>query len=247
MSALARKFSASGEESSQVLSRFVPSVMAAVALYATLTQAVAQTPRPPEQDVQRYEVTGFRDVRFGMTEAEVRAAVTKSLNAKPADMTAAVNPVEGTNVLTVELASLDPGPGASRVAYIFGYTSKKLIQVNVIWGEDAPAQSTDAIVAAGTRLQRYFAGFGWRKDGAAVGIPVGENTVVLVAGDDEKKGSVRLIADRVKYQAQREGNQLNSPDPKGPPKLIINYIAGRENPDIAKIEKGSSDPSARSA
>jgi hypothetical protein len=37
---------------------------------------------------------------------------------------------------------------------------------------------------------------------------------------------------------QREGNQTSSPEPKGPPKLIINYIADRENPDIAKIEKG---------
>jgi hypothetical protein len=30
----------------------------------------------------------------------------------------------------------------------------------------------------------------------------------------------------------------SSPEPKGPPKLVINYIADRENPDIAKIEKG---------
>ncbi len=49
---------------------------------------------------------------------------------------------------------------------------------------------------------------------------------------------MRLIVDGVKYQMKREGNETTSPDPKSPPKLIINYIANRENPDIAKIDKG---------
>jgi hypothetical protein len=93
-------------------------------------------------------------------------------------------------------------------------------------------------IGAGTRLERYFQGFSWRKDTTRVGIPVGENTVVLFAGEDEKKGAVRLVVDGIKYQMNREGNQTTSPDPKGTPKLVINYIADRENPDIAKIEPG---------
>ena len=69
-------------------------------------------------------------------------------------------------------------------------------------------------------------------------VPAGDNTVVLFAGEDEKKGAVRVLVDGIKYQMNREGNQTNSPDPKGPPKLVINYIADRENPDVAKIEPG---------
>ena len=95
------------------------------------------------------------------------------------------------------------------------------------------------MMTAGSRLERYFAGFAWKKDAVRAGIPVGENTVMLFTGEDDKKGAVRLIADGVKFQVQREGNQqTTSPEPKGPPKLIINYIADRENPDIAKIEQG---------
>jgi hypothetical protein len=190
------------------------------------------------QDLPRYETVGFRDARFGMAEQDVRAVVSKTLGVKPADITAGTNTIEGTSVLTVKVASLDPGPGPARIAYIFGHSSKKLIQVNVVWGEDA-AQGVDTVLAAGTRLQRYFAEFAWKKDAARAGVPVGDNTVVLFAGDDEKKGSVRLIIDGVKYQMQREGNQpATSPEPKGPPKLILNYISDRENPDIARIEKG---------
>jgi len=112
--------------------------------------------------------------------------------------------------------------------------------VNVVWGEDGAPSAADvgAMMTAGSRLERYFAGFAWKKDAVRAGIPVGENTVVLFAGEDDKKGAVRLIADGVKYQMQREGNQTTSPDPKGPPKLMINYIADRDTPDIATIERG---------
>jgi hypothetical protein len=203
----------------------------AMAVAASLGAAVAQ-------ELSRYEVAGFRDARFGMTEAEVKGVMTKAFSVKPADMASAVNPVEGTTVMTMKVASLDPAPGVARVAFIFGHKSKKLIQVNVVWGEEPPAPDAAAMMTAGTRLERYFAGFAWKKDAVRAGVPVGENTVVLFAGEDEKKGAVRLIADGVKYQMQREGNQTTSPDPKGPPKLILNYIADREDPDVAKIERG---------
>ena len=138
------------------------------------------------QDISKYEVTGFREARFGMSEQDVRALVVKTLGVKPADIASAANPVEGTNVLTVRLAALDPAPGPAQIAYIFGYGSKKLIQVNVIWGEDKPNRS-NAMITAGTRLERYFAGFAWRKDTTRAGIPVGDNTVVLFSGETRRK------------------------------------------------------------
>jgi len=197
-------------------------------------------PKQQPQDQPRYEVTGFRDARFGMTEADVRAVVKKSFAVKDADIKTDANPTEGTTLLIARVDSLDPGPGPATVTYIFGNKSKKLIQVNVVWGEDAPNNSSDAnaIIGAGTRLERYFQGFSWRKDTTRVGVPVGENTVVLFAGEDEKKGAVRLVVDGIKYQMNREGSQTTSPDPKGAPKLVINYIGDRENPDVAKIEPG---------
>src|SRR2546425_2539191 len=203
-----------------------------------LAQAQDQLQRAQEQP--KYEVTGFRDARFGMTEADVRAVVKKSFAVKDADIKTSSNPTEGTGLLIVRVDSLDPGPGPATVTYIFGNKSKKLIQVNVVWGEDAPNNSSDAnaIIGAGTRLERYFQGFSWRKDTTRTGVPVGENTVVLFAGEDEKKGAVRLVVDGIKYQMKREGRETTSPNPKSAPKLVINYIGDRENPDIAKIEPG---------
>jgi hypothetical protein len=192
------------------------------------------------EDLPTYEVTGFRGATFGMTERDVQSVVTKTLGVKAADISSAANPIEGTTVLTAKVASLDPGPGPAQIAYIFGHNSKKLIQVNVIWDAGTAKDKADpnAMLAAGTRLQRYFAGYAWRKDTTRAGIPVGPNTVVLFSGEDEKTGAVRLVLDGVKYQMKREGNDTTSPDPAGPPKLIINYIADRDNPDVAKIDKG---------
>src|SRR5438874_1674973 len=130
-------------------------LVAALALLS-VSGAVAAEP-------QKYEVTGFRDVRFGMTEADVRNLAAKSFGLKPADLVSTTNAIEGTTVMTAKVASLDPGPGPARVAYIFGASSKKLIQVNVAWGEEpvTPAIDVTTIIAAGTRLQRYFADFAW--------------------------------------------------------------------------------------
>jgi hypothetical protein len=191
------------------------------------------------QDRQPYETTGFRSAHFGMTEPELRAAVTKDFALKPADITSTANPIEGTTVLTAKLSALDPGPGPASVAYILGHTSKKLIQINVVWGDQsAPGSDPSAFVATGERLARYFAGYAWNKETTRSGIPVGPNTVVLFSGEDAKTGAVRLILDGVKYQVQKDGKDATSPEPKGPPRIVINYIANRENPDVATIPKG---------
>ena len=209
----------------------------ALVFVATTLAAVSFGARA--QNLPPYEVDGFRGARFGMAESEVRAVAAKNLGVRAGDFSLNPNPVEGTTVLTAHVASLDPGPGPALITYIFGHSSKKLIQVNVIWGEDAKAKAdVNDMVAAGTRLQRYFAGYSWRKDTTRAGIPVGDNTVVLFAGEDMKKGAVRVVIDGVKYQMMNAGKETSSPDPKGPPKLVINYIADRDNPDVAKIDKG---------
>ena len=207
----------------------------AVVLLALVSGWAAQA-----QDRPKYEVTGFRDARFGMTEQEVRAVAVKSFGIKDADIKSAPNPTEGTAGLSVRLPSLDPGPGPATITYIFGYKTKRLIQVNVLWGEDTSNLPADAnaIIGAGTRLARYFEGFTWRKDATRFGIPVGDNTVALFAGEDEKKGALRVLVDGIKYQKQDGDKTTTSPEPKGPPKLVINYIADRENPDVATIEPG---------
>jgi len=209
-------------------------------LYICVALAPVLWPSPASaEDRQAYEVTGFRDAHFGMTEAELRAAIAKDFMLKPADITSSVNPVEGTMVLTAKVAALEPGPGPAVIAFILGHASKKLIQINVIWGEQSTAgKDPNAMIAAGERPAHYFAGYAWNKDTTRAGVPVGPNTVVLFSGEDSKTGAVRLVLDGVKYQMQKDGKDATSPDPKGPPRILINYIANRDNPDVVTIPMG---------
>ena len=69
----------------------------------------------------------------------------------------------------VTVRDLMPDTGTARVEYILGYQTRKLIQVNVIWGDEKAKDQTDsnALVTAGTRLERYFAGPTSRSGGRA--------------------------------------------------------------------------------
>ena len=54
------------------------------------------------------------------------------------------------------------GAGLAQVSYIFGYSSKKLIQVNVLWGTAADPQATpDKIAAAADQLRLLFLDSGY--------------------------------------------------------------------------------------
>jgi len=71
----------------------------------------AQTQPKQNQDRPKYEVAGFRDARFGMTEQEVRALIVKAFGVKDTDIQSTSNPTEGTTLVNVRVNSLDPGPG----------------------------------------------------------------------------------------------------------------------------------------
>ena len=65
---------------------------------------------------------------------------------------------------------------------------------------------------------------------------------VLIADDQQD------VLDALRLLLKSEGFQIEtatSPEPKGPPKLMINYIADRDTPDIATIERGDVDPPRR--
>lgn len=92
------------------------------AFHGQRAQRVLPCVEAAAQQLPKYEVTGFRDAKFGMTEAE--ATVVKSYGVKPEAISTTTNPIEGTTLLTATVASLDPAPGAARIGYIFA-TSRR--------------------------------------------------------------------------------------------------------------------------
>ncbi|HEX2888453.1 hypothetical protein [Vineibacter terrae] len=206
--------------------------------------SAAAPPQTPAATTKApYEVKGFRSANFGMTEAEVRAAIQKDFGVKPDDIRQTANAIERTTALMVSVPSLDPGPGPATVVYILGYQSKKLIQVNVVWAREAKADKTDKAdsapyIVAGVQLVNYFNEFGWRDGRVNLGIPLGPSTLLLFAAEDQKTGAVQVVADGVAVERKAEGRIEAAPQAAGEASLRVSYIANRATPDIFRLERG---------
>jgi len=164
----------------------IAAVIFAVALVrpdASMAQARYQPPK--------YDVIGFRDARFGMTEWDVRATARESFGAKDDDMTVNVNPIDGTTKLIVHVPMLEPawrGPG--RILLRLPLAKPHPGECGVGPGyQSAPQQQRDDRRAA--RLQRHFLGFAWANKSVRAGVPIDESSVLLFSGEDAKGGAYR--------------------------------------------------------
>src|SRR5579862_2490213 len=195
--------------------------MSVVALVCPLlVPAVSNAQRAPQ--LPRYEVTGFRDTRFGMSEQEVRATLREVLGTKDDDITARTNAIDGTTRLIVHVRALEPSLGEGRIEYLFGYKTHGLVQANVIWGLDTnPPNNNSALISAAARLQRYFLGFSWAAKSVRAGIPIDEGAVLLFAGEDGKGGSVALTIEGVRYDLDPNGVVRFYPQRLSPPRLTL--------------------------
>jgi hypothetical protein len=205
----------------------------------------AATASPVNPAKPTYEVKGFRSAVFGMTEAEVRAAIQKDFAAKPENIRQTANAVERTTALVVSLSSLEPGPGPATVVYILGFQSKKLIQVNVLWARDPKADpkanagaEAGAYFLAGVQLANYFGGFSWSGGRVHVGIAAGPGTILLFGAEDDRTGAVQVVADGFTLERKPDGQVEAVPQGGGLASIRVSYIANRTKPDIFKLEPG---------
>jgi hypothetical protein len=188
-----------------------------------------------------YEINGFRDAKFGMTESDVRAAAAKDFG--QVKITPNANPAEGTSALQLTVDHMDPGPGAAQVTYIFGATTHTLAHVNVVWitGPSPTAEQRAAIITGGLQLANYFQTLPQPLKATLAAKPIGPNGLMLFAGVDQKGAGVEIAAEGISYQvtAKSDDKKTDSPAPTGPALLRISYIRNVANPDIIKIAPGA--------
>ena len=174
---------------------------------------------------------GFRSAHFGMKESEVRNAIKKDFNISKSEINQITNQVEKTTSLIVTANGLLPDSGAAQIVYIFGYMSKKLIQVNVVWGNPA-IEKTDIekLLSIANSLRNYFVQLGFPKDKMVVNAQINDFSILVFRGTDTKGKMVSLLLNNTQAPkseaAQREAS------------LQLSYIANPETPDIFQIEKG---------
>ena len=180
-------------------------------------------------------VDGFRSARWGMNGAEVKAAIQRDFGIPPAKVATTENAAERTTILTIEVGNLLDGAGTARLSYVFGYKSKALIQVTILWGTPVdPRIPAETIVTAANQLRQLFLDSGYEPKSIIANSRLADGSILVFEGQDAAKHRTVL-------------HLTGSPSPaKGPHDkggianiaLSLSYILNSANPDIFRLKKG---------
>ncbi len=193
----------------------------------------------PEQDSpEPVQVEGFRSARWGMTEAQVKAAIQKDFNIPVDKERAEENPSERTSVLSVTVNDLLEGAGKARISYTLGYTTKKLIQVDIIWGTTIDVQAKpERIVAAANQLRTLFLNSGYDRETVISNLATADGSIIVFRGQDADKHMtlLRLVSTPASTAAKQRGKTESA----GPTVvLLLSYLLDPRNPDVYRLKKG---------
>jgi ABC-type dipeptide/oligopeptide/nickel transport system ATPase component len=214
----------------------------AVAFAAPEQPAAPRQPaaaQPRDQDTsERVKVEGFRSAHWGMTEAQVKAAIHKDFNIPAEKQQAEENPSERTTVLTVTVNDLLEGAGKARISYIFGYSTKKLIEVNIVWGNTIdPQAKPERIVAAANQLRTLFLSSGYDSQTVASNVATADGSITVFQGQDTDKHMtlLRLVSTPAPASAKQHG-KTEAAHPTVV--LFLSYLLDARNPDVYRLKKG---------
>ena len=221
------------------------SVLIAVSAVAILglSIAFAESGKPASsvgsdlgQGAEPATIDGYRSAHFGMTESEVKKAIKIDFSLDEPART--VNDAERTTVLIVPGKTLIPDSPPATLSYIFGATTAKLIQVNVVWGDNGGVDAKQ-IVPTTKALASYFLDKGsYAKDSLAMNQGLPDGTVLVFRGADAKGRMVVLQLVPIVDPADDKKAGKDKAVEFKKAMLRLSYVANPTKPDVFRIEKG---------
>ncbi len=175
-------------------------------------------------------IDGFRSAKFGYKEDDVLRAIKKDFKINKSGVSRVINQQEKTVTLGIDIRDLLAGSGPSKVFYILGYKTKRLIHVNVTWGRPIQKKpNAEAVVSTANQLRNYFAQKKYQKNGFALNAQLGEGVILVFQGKDKKGRAARLLLSNPKNKDGEAGENIT---------LTLAYIEKPEDPDVFKIKDG---------
>lgn len=188
-------------------------------------------------------IEGFRSARFGASEAEVLAAIQQDFGIAEAEVLREHNPLEKTTALIVEVEDMIPDSGKARIAYILGYKTSSLIQVNVVWGAPVVEEpDLQQLATTGNILQRYFLEQRYVPETVFTNRVLADKSVLIFTGSDQQGRQVTLTLGGANPQpAGSEGSAEEEAAAAEAQRafLRLSYVANPGNPDVFKIAPGA--------
>jgi len=202
------------------------------ATVATPEVAAAPADAATADDRTKAIVEGFRTARFGMNEADVRAAISKDFGFKPDAIKTQDNPAELTHSLLVTVPDLLPNGGTAEVSYVLGYKSKTLIQVGAVWSKASDAAITpERLFSNANILRAHFMSEGFKPETVAVNTPI-NGGLLMFRGSDARDRSVMLL---LQGSFETKENNQRVLTPTG---LLLFYVADAKSTDVFKLPPG---------
>ena len=155
-------------------------------------------------------IDGFRSAKFGYKEGDVLRAIKKDFMINKKGVSRGVNLNVKTVFLMIDVKDLLAESGPSKVIYIFGYKSKKLIQVKVVWGKLAQKKpNIETIVSIATQLSNYFRQKRYQENGFASYRQLAEELILVFQGKDQKARAARLLLSNPKNRDGEAGKNIS--------------------------------------
>jgi hypothetical protein len=152
---------------------------------------------------------------------------------------------ERTNSLVVKINNLIPDAGTALIAYVFGATSKKLFQINLVWGQPVVEKpDPQGLVSAANSLRNLFLTQGYAPDSVVANAQLPDGTLLVFRGLDAQ-GHMTLLLLALPQTGSHVGSSSDqSAKSKSEPKkpdvttLRLSYIEKPDKPDIFKLDGG---------
>ena len=203
-----------------------------IIFYVVLFSTMAGAAKTPDKGAyQEWAIIdGFRSAKFGYKEGDVLRAIKKDFKINKNGVSRVINQQEKTVTLGIDVKDLLAEPGPSKVFYILGYKSKRLIHVNVTWGRPIQKKfNPEAVVSTANQLRNYFAQKKYQKNGFALNAQLGEGVILVFQGKDKNGRAARLLLSNPKNKDGEAGENIT---------LTLSYIEKPEDPDVFKIKDG---------
>ena len=194
------------------------------------SQAPMKDPKAAQLSKKKWRVVdGFRSAKFGMSEKQVMQTIAKDFKISKNRVTRDIHAIEKTVNFEITVPNLMAAGGTAKIGYVFGHKSRRLIQVNVVWGKGV-TDNVDgkSVVVAANLLRSHFVKKRYQKKGFTVNIKVNDNAVIIFRGRDEKGRMVLLVLITPKTEEKQPGHNNV--------RLRLSYMLNVDKPDIFKAK-----------
>ena len=182
------------------------------------------------------EIAGFRSARFGMSESQVLSAIESDFGIEAGAVKRTLHPLQKTPALTITVNEIVAGTGTTRIVYVFGFKSRTMIQVNLLWGEPVEPNPNIAKLVKAARLMTYrLALQRLRQDDGAANSVLPDGSV-LVFQSANNRGSLVQVQLKGRHQ-EHAGGGAEAGGKRGS-WLKVSFAENPVSPDIFRIEPG---------